>query len=237
MDNKPDLPLFKPCKSQTNVVANGFIVSFFGGLGLLGLGMLGYAVFWLFTPDNEEVMVKVVIVIMMLILTGLVVFLLVYFRKSYGHTGILIDETGITYYYRDQKHIVKLLPWSTFLKNPDEKRRQDVYDVNEFVIGFKTRVKVLQWWVMKGGKVDKQSDHFGAGGHFFHFAYLNRLTLISTFLLGLAHFRPDLKINPSVFREFYIDPNEYAFKRKKYIRDVVIGIAVVVVAVVIYLCI
>ncbi|SHF47644.1 hypothetical protein [Pedobacter caeni] len=235
MENKLNLPLFKPCESKPNVVANVLFVFILGGLGLVIISMLSYAVIWLFTPDKEPVILKISIVLITVILAGLIIFLFVYLQKSYGHTGIIIDETGIIYYYRDKNHIVKQVPWTAFCKNPNEEAGQPLHDVNDFVLGYKSRVKMLQWWMMKDEKVDVESDSFGAAGHSFHFIYLNRFTLISTFLLGLAHFRPDLSVNPSVFSAFYIHRNEYVFKRKSYMRDALLAFFILaVIALVIY---
>ncbi|MCT2562121.1 hypothetical protein [Chryseobacterium herbae] len=230
MDKKYGLPPFKACQSKPNIVAKGIIISFFIGLSLLSVIFLGCSITWLLTPDNDEtILIKIVIVLMLLVLTGLPIFLSFYFWKPSGYTGIIVDETGITHYYRDKKHIVKQLPWSIFLKNPDEESGQAVYDINE--LSHSSTGKALQWWEVKDGNTDKQSYSFVGENHFF----LNRFSLVSTFLLGIAHFRPDLNVNPNVFSEFYIDSNEYVFQKKKYIKDIIMGLLIlVVIAVIIY---
>lgn len=235
MEKKSDLPPFKSCKSKPNIVANAFITFILGGFALGIISMLGFTLIWLFTPDREPLLFKMTIVLLTLILAGLIIYLLVYVWKSYGHTGIMIDETGITYYYRNKKQVVKQVPWTAILKKPDEKSGSSSYDVNELAPTYKGQTTMLQWWTLKDGKAGLESERFGAAGHSFHFIYLNRFTLISTFLLGLAHFRPDLRVNLGVFSAFYIHKDTYVFQKKKYIKDrLLVLVFIVVIALAVY---
>lgn len=65
----------------------------------------------------------------------------------------------------------------------------------------------------------------------------NRRLLRSHFIRGVALFRPELRIAPSVYSEFFIDPETYRFDKKAYwktIVAVIILISIIVVSIVCY---
>ncbi|KZE82277.1 hypothetical protein HX017_16170 [Myroides marinus] len=49
----------------------------------------------------------------------------------------------------------------------------------------------------------------------------NARALRARFIEGIVRFRPDLKVDPFIFKEFCIDPNQFTFDRKRYIKHIV----------------
>lgn len=151
------------------------------------------------------------------------------------YTTTIIDEKGIRYLNTFNNKIVKDLPWKSFTtkENFEYFFEPPKYDVNANT-PMKSVFDQFSWPVLKEGKVVIQTDAF-LGKHFFGMFYSNRSELIRTFLSGIAHYRPDITIDPAVFVSHYIDPETYVINyRKRRKIEIITGFFCVVILVFLY---
>jgi heme/copper-type cytochrome/quinol oxidase subunit 4 len=196
-------------------------------------------VFLLFS-SSEEIGLNVIasvflFFIFFIALSGIAV-LLIYSRKKMSTTTIM-DEKGIRYLNKFNNTIVKDLPWSSFVKKDKLEHvfESPKYDVTS-ITPMKSFFDQFYWPVLIDDKVTVHNDAF-LGRHFFVMFYANRLELIRMFLLGVAHYRPDITVDPIVFSNHYIDPKTYIIDYRQQRRIGILGglFCVIILVVVYYL--
>lgn len=124
-------------------------------------------------------------------------------------TTIIIDEKGIRYLNKFNNRVVKDLPWSNFTKR---EKMEHVFEAPKYDVTsirpMKSFYDQFYWPVLIDNTVTVHNDAF-LGKHFLAMFYANRLELIRAFLLGVAHYRPDITVDPIIFSNHYIDPENY----------------------------
>jgi ABC-type multidrug transport system fused ATPase/permease subunit len=219
--NKP-LPPFKSVTSKPMLFFNIM-------LGLFGVFFLlffpGGMIFLITNSFDETGLDENASVFLFLIfLFALVSFvsLIIYYRKKM-YTTTIIDEKGIRYLNRFSGVIIKDLPWTSFAK---KEKFEYVLESPKYDVNSNTPMKSLfdqfYWPVLIDGKIIIHNDAF-LGKHFFVMLYSNRLELIRIFALGIAHYRPDITIDPNIFVNHYIDPNSYMINYRERRRIEIIG--------------
>lgn len=174
----------------------------------------------------DETGMIVLFFVFLFISLGIIV-LLIYSSKKM-HTTTIIDEKGIRYLNKFNGRIVKELPWNSFAKKEEF---EYFFEAPKYDINSRTPMKSLfdqfSWPVLADGKVVIHIDAF-LGKHFFAMFYVNRLELIRGFLLGIAHYRPDLTVDPLIFENHYIDQETYDidYNQRKRIGIVVLLVCV-----------
>lgn len=221
--NQNDLPSFKSISSKSMTLLNfifGIFWLFFGLFFLAGM------IFLLSNPSNETGLETTATVFLFCIfLFALVGFIsvLIYFRKQM-YTSTIIDEKGIRYLNKFNGGVVKDLPWNSFAK---KEAFNDAFEIPRYDVGSNTPHKSLFdkffWPVLINKKVTIHTDAF-TGKHPFYMFYSNRSELIRTFLLGLAHYRPDLTIDPIIFTNHYIATDNYAINYRKRRLTAILGV-------------
>lgn len=231
---KKSLPLFKAVTSKPMIFIN-ILIGLFGVFFLLFF--LAGIIFIMTNSSDETGLDEIATVAFFLIfLFALVSFLglLFYYRKRM-YTTTIIDEKGIRYLNRFNDAIVKDLPWSSFAKKEDViyVLEPPKYDVNSNT-PMKSLFDQFYWPVLVNGKVIVNSDAF-LGKHFFAMIYSNRLELIRTFVLGIAHYRPDITIDPAIFANHYINSETYSinYRQRRQIQ-IFGGLFCVVILVILY---
>lgn len=216
---KENLPPFENVASIPMAFLN-FIVGSFGVLFLLFFlaGMI-YLVSNSFDETGLDEIANVALFLIFLFALVSFLALLFYYRKRM-YTTTIIDEKGVRYLNRFNNTIVKDFPWSSFAKkeNVVYVLEPPKYDVNSST-PMKSLFDQFYWPVLVNGKVIVNSDAF-LGKHFFCMFYSNRLGLIRTFVLGIAHYRSDITIDPAIFVKHYIDPETYIinYRQRKQIQ-------------------
>lgn len=162
-----------------------------------------------------------VVLFTVVIITVFMVALIYENRRAF--TSTIIDEKGIRYYNKFKDVVVKDLPWSSFAKREELSYdpiypRYDIRALRSYKSGFDQ----FLWGIMIDKKNTLHKDFF-RGGHFFCMFYSNRIELIKTFLLGVAHYRPDLTVDPEIFPEHSIDPETYVIDYKQKSKIAIIG--------------
>jgi hypothetical protein len=217
--HKKSLPSFKSLNSKPLLVVN-FIFGLFWVFFVLFFlaGMI-----YLLSSSSEEtgldVMASAILFFIFLIALSGIVILLIYSRKKM-HTTTIIDEKGIRYINKFNNSVVKELHWSSFAKR---EKTTNVLESQKYDVSSNTPMKSIFdqffWPVLVYNKVEIHNDAF-LGKHFFVMFYKNRTELIRTFLLGIAHYRPDITVDPAIFESHYINPENYIinYKKKNRIR-------------------
>lgn len=231
---KTSLPPFQAITSKPMIFINVLI-------GLFGVFFLLFflaGIIFIMTNSFEETGLDEIatVAFFLIFLFALVSFsaLLFYYRKRM-YTTTIIDEKGIRYLNKFNNAIIKDFPWGCFAKKEDvlyvlEPPR---YDVNSNT-PMKSLFDQFYWPVLVNGKVIVNSDAF-LGKHFFCMFYSNRLELIKTFVLGIAHYRPDITIDPAIFANHYINSETYSinYRQRRQIQ-IFGGLFCVVILVILY---
>ncbi|OMQ09180.1 hypothetical protein [[Flexibacter] sp. ATCC 35103] len=195
-------------------------------------------VFLLFSSHEEiglDVIAYVFLFLIFFIALAGIVVLLIYSRKKI-YTTTVIDEKGIRYLNKFNNKIVKELPWNSFAKR---EKLEYVFEVPKFDVSSQMPMKSLfdqfYWPVLIDNKVTVHNDAF-LGRHFFVMFYVNRLELIRTFLLGVAHYRPDITVDPIIFTNHYINPENYSidYRQQKRVRIMSAVFCIVVLGLIYY---
>ncbi|KQO21338.1 hypothetical protein ASF10_14580 [Flavobacterium sp. Leaf82] len=195
-------------------------------------------VFMLFTSPEDiglDVIASVFLFLIFFIALAGIVVLLVYSRKKMSTTTI-IDEKGIRYLNKFNSKIVKEVPWSSFAKREKLEHvfEPPKYDVTS-ITPMKSFYDQFYWPVLIDDKVTVHNDAF-LGRHFFAMFYANRLELIRTFMLGVAHYRPDITVDPIIFTNHYINPEDYSidYRQQKRVRIMAAVFCIVVLGLIYY---
>ena len=231
---KKPLPPFKAISSKPILFFNALVGLFGICFFLFFLSGMVYLITHSFDETGLDEIATVAL--FFIVLFALVSFLglLFYYRKRM-YTTTIIDEKGIRYLNKFNDAIVKDLPWSSFAKKEDVLYvlEPPKYDVNSNT-PMKSLFDQFYWPVLVNGKVIGISDAF-LGKHFFFMFYSNRLELIKTFVLGIAHYRPDITIDPAIFANHYINSETYSinYRQRRQIQ-IFGGLFCVVILVILY---
>lgn len=158
-------------------------------------------------------------------------------RRNLDHDSLLVDSVGI-HFLRSNRTIRKIT-YADLLASPDpalpdvslESRRYSTGrggHITRYYIGLLSR--------SADGKPEQHRlDFRGWRLGYSHFS--NRYELIATFLKGVARYRPDLVIAPSVMFHYYIDPTTGCYDRKAHVATEIIvnGLLVLLVVAIIFM--
>lgn len=218
-----NLPPFNSVTSTPSKIKNyglGFLmlISF-----LLVLGVFFFILFFLLFEQN------MIYICILLILP--IILQVIYLRKTMKHTTTIIDNRGIHYVNRFNHKIENTISWNSFEKSNKFKGKitginsssdSDLlrYDVFAKMVGSgKYSHEAFFWFVSANGDIKAHKETF-SGNHIFNMLYSNKLELVRSLLLGLSHFRPDLKIHPKAFGMYYINPDTFAVEYEKRNEDI-----------------
>ncbi|MGU3373385.1 hypothetical protein [Chryseobacterium sp. M5A1_1a] len=116
---------------------------------------------------------------------------------------IVVDDKGV-HYERTDGTVDEIL-----YKNLKKYSFSDGYDVNISPRNKQYMLNVNN----RGDTVDVDFDGMDAG---YSYYITNLRALRRRYIHGIAHFRPDLSINPRVYSVYYIHPVDFTFDRKDY---------------------
>lgn len=218
-----NLPPFNSVTSSPSKIKNyglGFLmlISF-----LLVLGVFFFILFFL--PLEQNMIYICILLILPIILQ------VIYLRKTMKHTTTIIDNRGIHYVNRFNDKVENTISWNSFEKSDNFKGKitginssSDLdllrYDVFAKMVGSgKYSHEAFFWFVSANGDIKAHKETF-SGNHIFSMLYSNKLELVRGLLLGLSHFRPDLKIHPKAFSMYYINPDTFAVEYEKRKEDI-----------------
>lgn len=208
--NQQNLPPFKPITSITSKLTSyGYALLVMCSLII----SLGFFIILFFISINEEVLFT-------FIFMGISLFLVNYFyiRNTLSYTTVTIDQKGIQYFNKFKGQIIEEIHWEDF-ESIDKfegsvyflNRRTDSnyfnYDVASQVVNNKGALR-FYWFTQKNGRVLLHKETF-QGKHIFNMFYSNRLELVRSLLLGLRHFRPDIRIHPHAYGLYFINPETF----------------------------
>jgi len=229
MEKQQYLPPFESITSVTSKITSfGYGLTMIFGL-LISIGLF-VPIF--FIRINEEKLFGYIFI-------GIPLFLIsfYYIKNTLSYTTIIIDSKGIKYYNKFKGKMIDEILWKNF-ESIDKfegstyflNRRTDScyfnYDVASQVAN---RGKVLfYWFVQKNGIVSLHKETFH-GKHIFSFFYSNRLDLVRSLLLGIRHFRPDLRIHPLAYGLHYINPKTFEIDYGRRTDAVVVACLVMII--------
>ena len=219
MLKKSLLPPFLAIKSEENKVLSILISA---GIALWVAAtfcvLLG-AVYVLFKDANTPVALKIVLLLIGLLMNGIWIYL---WKRSAltRYTNVTINEQGVFYYNRYTDKPVREVRWQDFRTSPDP---AELHDTINKVEPLKSSPYLLWWEAGAEGKTVGRQETFRMG-HFYPAVFKNRGELIAGLLLGLAHFRPELTIDKNIFSAFYIDEQEYVFKKAEQVKTYILVI-------------
>lgn len=229
---KKSLPPFRAVRSISNTYWDFTTGVFFIALVFGGACLIIYLIAELFTESSmsgKEILGLIVLVLLIAGAIGFFMYKVVYERRK-RYTTTIIDEKGIHYFNRFNNSVVNELLWSQFTERPLGKQKGlyiAKFDVD--CLSYNSRgarseggsVTKLFWRVIVNEKEIIHSEYF-TSSHLFGGIYTNRGDLIRAFLLGLAHHRPDLTINPWIFIANSINKKDYTFYPKSVFFDVLL---------------
>lgn len=210
MENRKDKvpPVFEPVTS----IPLTFINYSLGILFMLPILLLFASIFAFVYEGNIEAALSV-FVFAFIIIVLFVVYIIGKRKKAY--TTILINHKGIQYLNKFNGKLIKEIAWDNFVKGKENfnETAEIKYDITT-VLPRKAFYSYFNFEVLVGKEAIIQKEFFH-GSHIFYLLYANRLKLIRAFLLGIKHFRPDLRVDPKVFRDHYINPESFEIDFKQ----------------------
>ncbi|REC61226.1 hypothetical protein DRF65_17245 [Chryseobacterium pennae] len=137
-------------------------------------------------------------------------------RKNMAITikKIRVDDTGIHFYKRDGSidDVLYSQLGPSYLSDDYE-----VYISKEH-----------KTWMLAVGIDRNETKVVFDGTHLGSIYYIkNARALRARFIEGIVRFRPDLKIDPFVFKEFSIHPEKFTFDGKRYMKHVLEGAIII----------
>lgn len=184
------------------------------------------------------------VLLISLLLILAIVLMVFYFKKTMKHTATVIDDLGIHYINRFSNKVVKVILWNDFQKGGDFKGEitgistssdADLLHCDVFaklIDSGKYSHEAFFWFILKNRKIEAYKETF-SGNHIFSMMYSNRLELVRGVLLGLAHFRPDLKVHSKAFSLYYINPDSYAVEYGKRKGDINFAVFIIIMVIII----
>lgn len=229
---KNSLPPFRTVRSISNTFWDFTTGIFLLALALAGVGVMIYLIAELFTEplmSGKEVLGLIVLEVSIAGAIGFFIYKIVYERRK-RYTTTIIDEKGVHYFNRFNDTVVNELLWSQFAERPLGKQKGIYiakFDID--CLSYNSRgtrsdggsVTKLFWRIIVNEKEIIHSEYF-TSSHLFGGIYTNRADLIRAFLLGLAHYRPNLTINPWIFIANSINNKDYTFYPKSVFSNVLL---------------
>lgn len=228
--NKNSLPPFRAVRSISNTFwdfTTGILII---ALALGGAGLIIYLIAELFREpfmSGKEILGLIVLALSIAVAIGFFIYKVVY-ERSKRYTTTIIDEKGVRYFNRFTNTIVNELLWNQFTER-DLGKQKGIYAAKFDIdcLSYNSRgarseggsITKLFWRVKVDEKEIIHSEYF-TSSHLFGGYYVNRKDLIRAFLLGLAHYRPDLTINPWIFIANSINIEDYTFYPKSLFINV-----------------
>lgn len=221
---KNSLPSFRAVRSVSNTFWDFTTGVFVLMLALAGACLVIYLITELYTEpllSGKEILGIIILVLSIAGAIGFFIYKVVYERGK-RYTTTIIDEKGVHYFNRFNNTIVNELLWSQFTERPLGKQKGIYiakFDID--CLSYNSRggrseggsITKLFWRIKVNEKEIIHSEFF-TSSHLFGGIYTNRADLIRAFLLGLAHYRPELTINPWIFTANSINIKDYTFYPK-----------------------
>ncbi|UKB84726.1 hypothetical protein LF887_03520 [Chryseobacterium sp. MEBOG06] len=185
-----------------------WLMNIFGGAVLL-IMFITLAVFPFLVSGSIKVFVVVTILYYPAWAVGMYQFFH-YVKKNMAIAikKIIVDDKGIHFYKKDGG-IDEILYSQLGLS-----RLSDDYEVY-----ISQRRKS---WMLAVGIDRSETKVAFDGTHLGSIYYIkNARALRARFVEGIAHFRPDLRIDPLVFEEFSIHPEKFTFDGKRYMKHII----------------
>lgn len=207
------LPPFLAVKSEENKVLSIIISAVIASWIAFTIALLAGAVYLLFKDTDTPVALKMVLILIGVVMNGI----WIYVWKRSGltrYTNVTINEQGVFYYNRYTGKPVKEIKWQDFRASPNKTALQNTINKVE---PLKSTPYLVWWMAGEDGKIVSRQETFRMA-HFYPAVFKNRGELIAVLLLGLAHFRPELTIDKSIFSTFYIDEQKYVFKKADQVK-------------------
>lgn len=232
-----NLPPFEPLTSKPSKVLNYS----FGLLISISLVLVTAKLFVLLFFISLECDVLFICLFLIIPTIALQV---IYFKRTMKHTTMIIDKQGIRYINKFNNKVENTIPWESFenidgfkddLKKTNPLFDSDLLDYDVFakmINSGKYSHELFVWFVKKDEKLEVHKEKF-SGNHIFSMFYTNRLELVRGVLLGLAHFRPDLKIHYNAFSMYYINPESFTVEYGKRKEDLNSALYIVLIVIII----
>lgn len=140
---------------------------------------------------------------------------------------IIINKDGIFHYNSDQKITEKIL-------YSDLCHSDRLFDINTFNSRSSGIYPLLEIYV-KSEKTDKQIKRLDMNLPLL--AVNNKPVLYAHFLRGIHTFRPDLKISPTVFSDYYIEKETWTVNKKVKNKSlfIIFSLAIIICALIFWL--
>lgn len=231
---KNSLPPFRTVRSVSNTFWDFTSGVFVLALALAGVCLIVYLITELCTEpllSEKEVLGLIVLVLSIAGAIGFFIYKVVY-KRGKRYTTTIIDEKGVHYFNRFNNTIVNELLWSQFTERPLGKQKGpyiakfdiDCLTFNSTGGAYEGGGITKLFWRIKVNEKEIIHSEFFTSSHLFSSIYTNRADLIRAFLLGLAHYRPELTINPWIFIANSINIKDYTF----YPKSILINVLMVV---------
>lgn len=142
-----------------------------------------------------------------------------------------VDRHGL--HWMDRGRTVDSLRWDALTRAPHDGHDIDVTTLSVSMRGTRINRDVLVGWQDRGDV--RRVDLYFRGGRLFHNVYANEGQLRARFLLGVRTFRPDLRINPSTYSRFAIEPDALTYEEDSWLTELIGWAAVTVFTAVVYI--
>ncbi|MGE8554002.1 MAG: hypothetical protein ACN6OB_08700 [Chryseobacterium jejuense] len=198
---------FLPLASKPSWIMT-WLMNIFGGAVLL-IVFMALAVF----PFLVSGSIKILIVVAILYYPVWAVAMYRIFRYMRRNMAIaikkiIVDDKGIHFYKKDGS--IDDVLYSQLGQS---------YLSDNYEVYISTQYKT---WMLAVGIDRKEIKVVFDGTHLGSMYYIkNARALRARFIEGIARFRPDLRIDPLVFKEFCIHPEKFTFDGKRYMKHIV----------------
>ncbi|KQB42258.1 hypothetical protein [Flavobacterium aquidurense] len=239
---KNSLPPFHAVRSTTNRTWD-FIVGFsIITFMILLAGIIIYSINELFivAAENKKGISGIII---LMIVVSVILALLIYkviYKRNERFTTTIIDEKGIHYFNRFNNTVVNEILWDNFVKSDlGKKTGLSTAEFDIDCLSYDSRGRksngagiIKYFWKVAVNEKEFIHTEFFSASYFLNSSYINRKDLIRAFLLGLAHYRPDLTINPWIFIANFIDRKDYTIYPNTTFWNIVFGFVFVVILII-----
>jgi ABC-type multidrug transport system fused ATPase/permease subunit len=230
MGHQENLPPFISITSITSKLASyGYALTMLFGV-VISFGLV-FFIFFIMGITEESLFMLIFLVIPLIFIS------IIYVKRTLSYTTIIIDDKGIHYFNKFKEEMVEEILWEDF--ESIDKFEGSIYFLNKrtdsHFFDYDIAAQVMSkgnvrfyWFKLKNEKVVLHEETF-QGKHLFSFFYSNRLELIRAFLLGIRHFRPDVKIHPWAFSLHRINQESFEIEYDKIAGDKALAFLVLVI--------
>lgn len=230
MDNQQNLPVFATVTSITSKFATyGYCFTILSTV-IVSFGLVFFILF-IMGITGESLFMLIFLNIPLILIS------VIYVKRTLSYTTIIIDHIGIHYFNKFKGEMVEEILWGDF--KTIDKFEGSIYFLNKrtdsHFFGFDIAAQVVgkgavkfYWFKLKNGNVILHEETFH-GKHLFSFFYSNRLELIRTLLLGITHFRRDIKIHPWAFSLHRINQESFEIEYDKIAGDKALAFLILVI--------